>query len=147
MKDIIVLFSIAAYGVALVVWLMSWKSQTDKKFVVMLKTLNDIHSLSNSDMDKQLSLNVVVTKRLADMTGDKDDLDQARLSKKWHEEHQARQAVVDAVQGLVVNTKPRAAEADGPLPETDIEYARVQAEQLSPLKVPNPRARRVRKSA
>jgi hypothetical protein len=74
---------------------MSWKNQTDKKLTELHKIAQAIYVLSNSHMSKQLGLNVVVTSRLAEITGKQADIDQARLSKKWYDEHRERERRVE----------------------------------------------------
>jgi hypothetical protein len=54
------------------------------------------HTLVNSNMGVQLKLNAVVTRRLAAVTNDPEDLKAADLSERLLREHEAKQAVVDS---------------------------------------------------
>lgn len=54
------------------------------------------HTLVNSNMGVQLKLNSVVTRRLATLTNDADDMAAAALAEKLLGEHEAKQKAVDA---------------------------------------------------
>jgi hypothetical protein len=60
------------------------------------KVTNDTHTLVNSNMGVQLKLNASVTRRLAVMTGNADDIAVADLAQSMYDEHVKKQAVVDA---------------------------------------------------
>lgn len=54
------------------------------------------HTLVNSNMGVQLKLNAAVTKRLAGITKDPDDISAAHLASVMLAEHEKKQATVDA---------------------------------------------------
>lgn len=55
-----------------------------------------VHILVNSNMGIQLRLNAVQSRRLADITKNPDDIKAAALAQSMLEEHEKKQAVVDA---------------------------------------------------
>jgi len=57
------------------------------------------HTLVNSNMEIQLNLNKVVTRRLADFTKDSKDIETADLAERTYNEHVAKQKEVDKQPG------------------------------------------------
>lgn len=53
------------------------------------------HTLANANMGAQLRLNVIASRRLADLTGEPADMAAANLAEKTLREHEAKQAAVD----------------------------------------------------
>jgi len=60
------------------------------------KTTNQIHVLSNSNMEAQLRIVMLQAKRISEMTKAKPDIDIANEAERAYEEHKAKQAVVDS---------------------------------------------------
>ena len=77
--------------------------QTDAKLDSMADVGEKTHTLVNSNMALQLSLNKAVTRRLANMTKDPADEDAAQLAARLYDEHLKKQAIVDAKE----DTRPR----------------------------------------
>ena len=73
---------------------------SDAKTLVQLNKMEETgektHTLVNSNMGVQLKLNAAVTKRLANMTQDKNDIEAAELAATMLTEHEKKQAIVDA---------------------------------------------------
>jgi hypothetical protein len=71
-------------------------AETSKKLNEMAEVGEATHTLVNANMGVQLLLNATVTRRLADITKDPVDAEAAGLAQKLYDEHQAKQATVDA---------------------------------------------------
>ena len=67
------------------------------------KTGQDTHVLVNARMGAQLKLNMIATRRLADMTkgqpGGEADEEAAKLAESLYREHEKKQAIVDLTAG------------------------------------------------
>jgi hypothetical protein len=59
------------------------------------KKLNEIHTLVNSDMSRQLRTVMIMSQRLASASKDPEDIRVAEQAKKDFDDHQAKQDVVD----------------------------------------------------
>lgn len=68
-----------------------------RKLNAIAKTGEQVHALVNSNMGTQLKLNAITLRRLAIITKDPIDVDAAMLAEKLLQEHEAKQAVADAV--------------------------------------------------
>lgn len=96
MKEVWVLTSIAAYGLAVVLWLMSWKWQQDRNYKGLRKLAEDTHTLVNSNMGVQLKLGMDLSEFKASTTGRPEDIQAAKLARHKYEEHVKKQAIVDS---------------------------------------------------
>lgn len=72
----------------------STASVTDKVAKVEKITVA-VHGLVNGAMGLQLKLNAVISKRLASITRDSNDIEVANLADKIYADHQAAQAIID----------------------------------------------------
>lgn len=71
-------------------------SASDIKLSDLADVARATHALVNSSMATQLYINMVVTRRLADLTGEPADVAAAGAASRLYDEHQGRQAVADA---------------------------------------------------
>jgi hypothetical protein len=62
----------------------------------IVKTSNDTHILVNSNMGISLKTSAVALRRVADLTGDPDDVSAAEVAEKALQEHEAKQDKVDS---------------------------------------------------
>lgn len=69
--------------------------ETSRKLDDLARVSADTHTLVNNNMGVQLRLNAAVTRRLADKTGDSEDVKAAELSARMLKEHEDKQRVVD----------------------------------------------------
>jgi len=70
--------------------------RTASKIDKIARVSESTHILVNSNMGIQLRINAVATRRLALMTGEKDDTEAANLAERLYLEHQTKQAIVDS---------------------------------------------------
>ena len=84
-------------------------SKQDKQLDVIEKTGEKTHTLVNSNMGVQLRMHADLTQRMAEKTNEPEDIAAALQAKKLWDEHQGKQATVDA--GMKTSGMP-------PLPDT-----------------------------
>jgi hypothetical protein len=90
-----VMIAVVGFLAIVVVWAMRWRKETERRFKDLIKITRDTYLLSNSHMAEQLHLNVTLTSRVAELTGNQNDIEQAEVSKRKYDEHQSRQSIVD----------------------------------------------------
>lgn len=88
------------------------------------QTAQAVHTLVNSATGVQLKSNAILARRLADLTKDPADAQAATESERLYNEHQTKQATVDA------NPPPPAIVAGQPTPPAEVTTMTVVAEQV-----------------
>lgn len=72
-------------------------NETSDKLAKLQTIANDTHTLVNNNMAIQLRINAVKSRKLADITKDPADIEEAIVAERSLSEHLARQASVDQV--------------------------------------------------
>jgi hypothetical protein len=76
--------------------LVETTTATDAKLETIASTGEKTHTLVNSDMGKVLESNRLMSRRIAELTKNADDIAVADLAEESHRAHEAKQATVDA---------------------------------------------------
>jgi len=92
--------SIAAYCMAVGLWLWVWKAQQNHYLREMRKVVDDTHTLVNSNMGVQLKLAMELSEFKAMTTNKPEDIQGAMVARHQYEEHVKKQEIVDRGQAV-----------------------------------------------
>ena len=89
------------FGTMLGIVVIAFMNRMDSRILKQTADTTDkIHTLSNSSMGAQLRIVMLQAKRIAEMTKAQPDLDIAGEAERAYQQHQEKQAVVDAGGGI-----------------------------------------------